>query len=354
MLGDNETGNETYIEGLIGGFDILGSEDVAVAVKDNLARFNNITSFSLNNSGDIARLLYHLPRFCRDWDADIFQTTYISPIDLPCKSVVTVHDVSYRKYPQFFSPRDRLVLNTLIPLSIRRADAVLTISNFSKREILNYYPFLEGKVHTILLAPKLNYQKSPHFTETRKVLEKYQIQEPYLLFVGNLQPRKNLRRLIKAYARIQDEIDPVKLVIVGASKWRSTDVFDLVQNLGLVDQLIFPGYIADDDLKILYTQAKAFIFPSLYEGFGLPILEAMVCGTPVVCSNTASMPEVAGEAALYINPYEVDEIAAAIQRILQDNTLAGELINKALTWVQEFSWEKVAKETLAVYKSLLS
>ena len=167
-----------------------------------------------------------------------------------------------------------------------------------------------------------------------------------------MQPRKNLIKLIQAFSRIRDKINGIQLVIVGAEKWRSSSIHSLVYEQNLENDVIFTGYLTDDDLVALYNLARVFIYPSLYEGFGLPILEAMACGTPVICSNTSSMPEVAGEAAMYIDPNNEKDIALALLEIIQDDRLAHSLSSKGKLWVNEFSWAKTARETLALYREI--
>ncbi|MGB2963492.1 MAG: glycosyltransferase family 1 protein [Anaerolineales bacterium] len=357
MLGNQETGNETYITGLIQGFESIKNATIGAAISPSFCpekSHPSIDILRLSHTNDWIRLLFSLPKLCRDWQADILHTTYISPVYLPCASVVSVHDISFKLFPHFFSPRDRLLLNLFIPSSLRRADGVITISSYSKNEILKYYPFLEGKVHVILLAPKPIYRTINENDFLKSVKYKFGINSTYLLFVGNLQPRKNLHRLIKAFSMISSDLNNVKLVVVGAAKWRSTDIFNLVRQYDLEDRLIFTGYVTDDELVALYNLAEAFVFPSLYEGFGLPIQEAMACGVPVICSNTASMPEVAGDAAFYVDPYNEDEIAGAMLEIVKNKKLAESLSNRGSIWVKNFSWKKVAQDTVELYKGILN
>jgi glycosyltransferase involved in cell wall biosynthesis len=184
-------------------------------------------------------------------------------------------------------------------------------------------------------------------------LGRYGVEPPYILYVGSLEKRKNLPRLLQAYARLRQDLPGWKLVIVGARKWKSAPIFDTLSRLGLEPYVHFTGFVEEDDLPALYNGADLFCFPSLYEGFGLPVLEAMACGTPVVTSSTSSLPEVAGEAALLVDPYDVEAIAAAMRRVLSDPELAQDLRARGLARAAQFTWERTARETIAVYERVL-
>lgn len=187
-----------------------------------------------------------------------------------------------------------------------------------------------------------------------KVLKKYKINQPYILYVGSFDARKNLLGLLNAFSKLRQHLPAWKLVIVGARKWKSTPVFEVVQRLQLEEYVHFTGFVEEADLPALYNGADLFVFPSLYEGFGLPVLEAMACGIPVVTSNTSSLPEVAGDAALLVDPMDVEAIAAAMQQVLSDPGLAAELRRRGLEQASKFSWERTARETLAVYEKVLA
>lgn len=189
--------------------------------------------------------------------------------------------------------------------------------------------------------------------ESEPTLRQYGIERPYILYVGALESRKNLPRLLAAYARLREWSERWRLVIVGARKWKSSPIFDTVQQLGLEPHVTFTGYVADEHLPALYSGADLFAFPSLYEGFGLPVLEAMACGTPVVTSNTSSLPEVAGDAAILVDPRDVEQIANAMWLVLSQPDLAAALREKGLARAAQFTWERTARETIEVYKQAL-
>jgi glycosyltransferase involved in cell wall biosynthesis len=186
-----------------------------------------------------------------------------------------------------------------------------------------------------------------------RVKARYGIRGDYILYVGTLQPRKNLRRLLKAYAMVQKRDETPCLVIAGRKGWLYDQIFQQVERLGLETEVIFPGYVPQDDLPTLLSGACFFVFPSLYEGFGLPVLEAMACGTPVLCSNVSSLPEVAGNVALLVDPLDVESMAEAMNRLLQDEGLRAQLVERGFQQVRQFSWDRCARETLTVLEDTL-
>jgi glycosyltransferase involved in cell wall biosynthesis len=242
------------------------------------------------------------------------------------------------------------LFSTLVPLTLRRAHAVITDSEHAKVEILRLYPHLNGKVYVVHLAPNAAFEPIGDTQLVQEVRSRFGIRSDFILSVGNLQPRKNLPRLIQAYAAIRNRLGDTKLVIVGKARWQASDVFALVTRLGLEREVFFTGYVPNDDLVALYNAAKLFVYPSIYEGFGLPILEAMACGTPVVTSNTSSMVEVAGDAALLVDPFDEQDIAHAIHQAATNEGLAQSLVEKGARQAKQFSWRKTALDTVAVYR----
>ncbi len=359
MLGNNETGNETYVENLLSGLSAIDELHVVAAINHHLiteSKFldESIQKKTLHPAGNIARLLYGLPTLCRQSAADVLHVTYVAPFFIRCPLVVSVHDISFKRFPEFFSPRDRLLFATLLPMSLRRANAVLTISKHAKAEILESWPFLKGRVHVIPLAAASIFRPVIIDKLAESILEKHGITSQFILAVGNLQPRKNIGRLIQAFSHVHQSFKNYKLVIVGKDHWQSSTLYTLVENLGLVHSVIFTGYVPADELAFLYNAAQLFVYPSLYEGFGLPILEAMACGTPVISSNTSSMPEVTGSAALMVDPTNIEEITQAIFQVLSDSDLRQRLSELGLLQAQCFSWQRTARETLVIYKSVVA
>jgi len=269
------------------------------------------------------------------------------------RRVATIHDVIPYIYPETSTKLDWLIYRFWLPLAVRRLDAIITDSQQSKEDIVRYLPVKEENVFVIPCAASANYRPLER-AEVKATIERYDINFPYILYVGSLESRKNLPRLLEAYNRFHQQFPKWKLVIVGARKWKFSPIFETVQRLGLQSHVHFTGYVEEEDLPALYNGAELFVFPSLYEGFGLPVLEAMACGTPVITSNSSSLPEVAGDAALLIDPYDVDAIAGAMKQVLSDPALASTMRKKGLDRAQQFTWERTARETLAVYEQVLA
>jgi glycosyltransferase involved in cell wall biosynthesis len=268
--------------------------------------------------------------------------------------VVTIHDVFPYVSPKTSTTLDRLIYRVWLPVALRRADAVITVSTQSKTDILRHLPLKADQVTVIPEAASDCYRPLPA-SQVEPVLERYAIQRPYILYVGSIEPRKNLLRLLQAYARLRQAVPEWKLVIVGARNiWLSSPLIQEIDKMDLKPWVQFTGYIPESDLPALYNGADLFAFPSLYEGFGLPVLEAMRCGTPVVTSNLSSLPEVAGDAAILVDPYNVEAIAAAMLLALTEPGLAQDLQRRGLEWSKGFSWERTARQTLDVYQKVLS
>jgi len=248
---------------------------------------------------------------------------------------------------------DWLIYRVWLPLAIRGAAAVITDSERSREDILTHLSVKPGRVVSIPLAADRRFRPLPA-AEIAPVLHEYGVGQPYILYVGALESRKNLPRLLAAYARLREWSEQWRLVIVGARKWKFSPIFDTVQALGLEPHVHFTGYVADEHLPALYAGADLFAFPSLYEGFGLPVLEAMACGTPVVTSNTSSLPEVAGDAAILVDPTDVEQIANAMWLVLSQPDVAAALREKGLARAAQFTWERTARETIAVYERVLA
>lgn len=266
--------------------------------------------------------------------------------------VLTIHDAIPYIYPQTSTRLDWLIYRLWLPLAVRAASAIITVSAQSRKDILTHLPVEPERVVAIPEAADRRFRPVPP-AEVEPVLRQYGLERPYILYVGALESRKNLPRLLEAYARLRTWSDRWRLVIVGARKWKSSPIFATVQALGLEPHVTFTGYVADEHLPALYSGADLFAFPSLYEGFGLPVLEAMACGAPVVTSNTSSLPEVTGDAALLVDPTDVAQLADAMCLVLSQPALAAELRAKGLARAVQFSWERTARETLSVYEHVM-
>lgn len=273
----------------------------------------------------------------------------------PVRRVATIHDAIPYIYPETSTMLVRMIYHFWLPLAVQRLHGIITDSHQSKADIVRHLRLKPERVTVVPLGVDRRYRPLS-VVESRAVLERKGINFPYILYVSAVEPRKkrkNLPRLLEAFAQLLRWSERWRLVIVGAYKKNYRPVFETVERLGLEPHVYFTGFVAEADLPVLYAGADLFVLPSLYEGFGLPVLEAMACGTPVVTSNTSSLAEVAGDAAILIDPYRVEAIAGAMRRVLSDPDLAAELHLKGLARAQEFSWERTARETVAVYERVL-
>jgi glycosyltransferase involved in cell wall biosynthesis len=268
------------------------------------------------------------------------------------KSVMTIHDLNFLAYPQFTISSGRWHYAFKIKSYARKADAVIADSFSTKNEIIKYLKIPEDKIRVIHLGCAGAFQPLPDNERSGKTNEKFKIEGDYILYVGTLEPRKNLQGLIQAYAQCRAKNDFL-LVLAGGKGWKYEHIFSLVDKLRLQDRVIFTGYVEEVDLLPLYQGASLFVYPSLYEGFGLPPLEAMACGLPVVVSNTTSLPEVVGDAGVYVDPNDIGQISDAIDTVLSDAELRRTLIRQGLERAKLFSWEKTAKETLRLYEQVV-
>ncbi|MDO9464749.1 MAG: glycosyltransferase family 1 protein [bacterium] len=283
-----------------------------------------------------------------------FSPTFCSVINLPSETrmVVTVHDVIYRLYPDFFPDYTKRRLKALGETLIR-ANKIIADSESTKRDILKFFGVQANNI--VVVYPGVS--DSFHVVNDTKLIgsirQRYNLSEPFMLFVGTLEPRKNLVGLIEAYSKLRKTMDlKHKLVIVGRKGWDYHPIFRRVEELKLRQDILFLGYLPEEDLPFLYNCADLSVYPSIYEGFGLPPLEAMACGCPVVTSNTSSLPEVVGEAAVLVNPQDIDDIAWGIRQVLEDLERKRDLIRKGLRRSRLFSWSKAARETLAIFENI--
>lgn len=276
------------------------------------------------------------------------------PLLCPSLTVILVPDLAFLVYPDFYTGKERALLKHLTAHGVKRAATIITLSESSKADLLNHYHVDEEKIFVTHLAPGIDIrgleQKAADLERVRRT---YGFGEKYILFVGTLQPQKNISRLIEAFAlaRKEEHVRDFQLVLAGQKGWFYDSIFHQVERLGLEKEVVFTGYVPQRDLAPLMVGAGAFVFPSLYEGFGIPILDAMACGIPVITSSVSSMPEVAGDAALLVDPKSSSEIAGAIRRLLEDEPLRRDLVQRGYENLKRFSWEKCARETLRAFES---
>ncbi|MFN3650200.1 MAG: glycosyltransferase family 4 protein [Armatimonadota bacterium] len=277
---------------------------------------------------------------------------YLVPPVTHCPVVTTIHDIAFRRFPELFPLKHRLLLNALIPRSARHAAAVITGSEATRRDLLELYDLPPEQVFVTPYGVDPVYSPGDREAARAAVRRRLRIPVPYILAVGVLQPRKNLPRLVRAYNRIARHI-PHRLVLAGKEGWAPDELREAVDEAPPGKDPIFAGYVADADLPDLYRGADLFAYPSLYEGFGLPPLEAMACGTPVLTSNTSSLPEVVGEAAITVDPRDTNAIADGMRRLLEQEPLRARLSAAGLRRAGEFDWRRTARETVRVYEEVL-
>ena len=287
--------------------------------------------------------------------ADLFHAPhYVLPALTPCRSIVTIHDCIHLMFPQYLPGRlAHTYARVAFWLAANRSARVLTVSEASKRDILRFCPIPSDKVDVIYNAIDDRFSQPPDVTQMTRVRERYQLHDRFLLYSGNVKPHKNLERLIDAFGRLrQHEFGDIKLLITGSEISRYATLRRAVHRYNLHKHVRFLGFLPAETLAILYQLADAFVFPSLYEGFGLPPLEAMASGTPVLTSNVSSLPEVVGDAALLIDPYDPESIADGMRRILSDDTMRERLISRGRARASSFSWEESVKRVLTIYRSV--
>jgi glycosyltransferase involved in cell wall biosynthesis len=278
---------------------------------------------------------------------------FVSPFGWRGKTVVTVYDLSFLRYPEVFNRSNRFYLGTFTPPSLRRADRVITISESTRQDVIDLCGVAPERVTPILLAADERFKPATPEAVTA-FRERHGLPERFILYLGTLEPRKNVDTLVKAYARLREQgSDDHILVLAGGKGWQYDSIFEQVHALGLTDSVRFPGFVPADEQALWYSSATVFAFPSRFEGFGLPLLEAMACGTPVVSSWASSLPEVVGDAGLLVDPSDVDGLSSALRQLMEDESQRQAFAAAGLARAQTFSWQRMASETVQVYREVL-
>jgi len=305
----------------------------------------------------IARIVWEqtvLPLLLARAGVDLLHAlAFVAPVAAPVPFVTTVYDASFMRFPEAFRPFNRWYLKTFTAISSRRAKAVIAISESTRQDVITFFGVAPEKVHTIYCGVDAEFRPLP-LEQVAAFKRAHNLPDAFIFRLGTLEPRKNVEGLILAYAewhRRDNRLPP--LVIAGGKGWYYRHIFNLVGELGLTDHIPFAGYVPQADLPLWYNAASLFVYPSLFEGFGLPVLEAMACGTPVITSNVSSLPEVAGEAAITVSPTDTAALSQAMERVFRNPELAQSLKEKGLRQAATFSWQKTAAETVAVYRKIL-
>jgi glycosyltransferase involved in cell wall biosynthesis len=278
---------------------------------------------------------------------------YTLPLAYPGRCVVTFHDLTFFLFPELHTLPKRYFFRLFIHLSRRRAAAIIADSESTRQDAIRLAQVPPGKIHTVLLGVTPDFHPESDPAVLQSVRLKYQLPERFLLFVGLLEPRKNLPALLQAFASLPSQQPEVRLVIVGRQGWMYEQTLRLVQELGLAEKVHFTGYVDQSDLPQVYNLAQMAIYPSTYEGFGLPVLEAMACGTPVITTDVSSMPEIAGVAGVLVPPGDIPALAQAIERLLSNPEERRRRAALGFERAAQFSWERTAEQTIAVYENCL-
>ena len=301
------------------------------------------------------RLFVTIPRILAQKKVDIvIEPRHFGPFNLPkkIKRITVIHDLSPLRFPQWHQFVSRKLQQLFLPSILKRADHIITNSQFTAQDVIDYFPFAAKKTSGIWLGKEDFFQ--PQST-TPTLLKKHSITAPYLLHTGTIEPRKNLAFLVKAFEQLKKErkID-LQLVLVGKLGWKNEDLLKLIDQSPVKTDIKLLGYVDRDELPALYTAATAFVYPSHFEGFGLPVLEAMSCGTPVIVSDVSSLPEIIGPAGLTFIPNNQDDLIEKVSQLLDNGLLRLALSKKSLLQAAQFNWENTASQTLAIFESLLN
>ena len=361
-VGAKLAGNESYAVNLIEALaEIDGVNEYTLYVTKAEAydrfhqRWPNFKVQTTLPHTPLIRIPLTLSAELRKHPVDVLHVQFTTPPFCPCPAVVSIHDLSFEHLPETFNRRSRAQLRLTVRHSARRAAKILTLSEHTRRDIIETYGIDSDKITAIPLAAPAHFCPVTYEKDLQRVRHNYGIDGDYVLSVGSIQPRKNLVRLIKAYASLrgnQGGKSFPKLVLVGKRAWLYDETLRALEETGISDSVVLTGYVPDADLPALYSGALCFVYPSFFEGFGLPPLEAMKCGAPVIVGNATSLPEVVGDAGLKVDPFDVSAIARAMDQLIQHEDLRQELRVKGLARARLFDWKETARQTLAVYEQV--
>ena len=353
-IGQRLAGNEVYIRNLLSGFAALdtASEFVAyVSVDDPSPWVPARFATRRVSANPFVRLGHELTSHLRQDRPDLLHVQYTAPLRCPVPVVVSVHDIGFLEHPEFFPTFRPLQLRWSVGRTIRGAAKILTPSDFSRQAIRRAYGVDADDIVVSPLAAAENFRPLHIDNAVDAVRSRFQLPTPYILSVGDLQPRKNQIGLIRAFAELVKNFPQLRhrLALAGKDTWFAPKVRQAAKAAGVADRIRFLGFVTDQDLQPLYTACDLFVFPSFYEGFGLPIVEAMACGRAVMCSNTSAMPEVADGAAILVDPHSTSGMTRAMADLLRDAELRSRMERLGHQRAAQFSWQQCASKTLEVY-----
>jgi glycosyltransferase involved in cell wall biosynthesis len=353
-IGRHLTGNETYIRNLLNCFAELDGEADFVTYLSRRDSFDQVPGRFLKRrvaANPYLRLGVDLPRRLRQDRPNLLHVQYTAPVFCPTPVVVSVHDVSFLEHPEYFTPWRALQLRCTVKRTVNAAARVLTVSEFSKRRILSAYRLEEDKVVVLPNGVSSAFRPMARQPAQRLVKSSFGLGPPFILTVSDLQPRKNHEGLIRAFEELVRAYPqlPHHLVIVGKESWHASVIHAAAAKSPVAHRIHFTGFVSDEGLLRLYGACDLFVYPSFYEGFGLPILEAMACGRAVACSNTSAMPEVADSAAILFNPHSTGEMVLAMRDLLLNPELRLHMERLGARRASMFHWESTAAKTLELY-----
>lgn len=359
-VGTQLGGNETYATNLIEALaeiDQINRYTLYVTRQSAIERFANrwpnVTVKQTLPHTPIVRIPITLSAELRKSPVDVLHVQYSAPPFCPCPVVTTIHDLAFEHLPETFKRRSWMQLRLTVRHTARRAARIITVSEYSRQDICATYGISPEKVTVTPAAASARFTLITNQAELQNVRAKYGIERDYILALGSIQPRKNLVRLIEAYSYLYEHctgVDLPRLVIAGKKGWLESDVFRIASQSVAAQDILFIGYVPDSELPALYSGAVCFVYPSYFEGFGLPVLEAMQCGTPVIAGNRTSLPEVIGDAGILIDPFDSKNIASAMADLISNKKLRGDLQARGLIRAKAFNWRATAKLTLQVYE----
>ena len=359
-VGTGLAGNESYITHLIEALaelDEVNRYTLYVTRREAVERFRNrwphVSVRQTLPHTPLVRIPLTLSQELRRRPVDLLHVQYTAPPFAPCPVVATIHDLSFEHLPQTFKRRSRVQLRLTVRRTARGAARVLAPSEHTRRDLVETYGLDAGRVSVTPLAAPAHFAPVEDEREVARVRRLYRIEGDYILAVGSIQPRKNLALLIAAYAdlrRARPQANLPKLALVGKKAWLYDETLRAIEEHGLGDLTVLTGYVSEADLPALYTGALCFVYPSYFEGFGLPPLEAMKCGAPVIAGNRTSLPEVVHDAGLLVDPFDKEALAAALVRLIDDPDLRARLRVKGRERASHFSWHKTARLTIEAYR----
>jgi glycosyltransferase involved in cell wall biosynthesis len=363
-VGTGLAGNETYAASLVEALAEVDSENLYTvyvtrpeAERRFAGRWPNVRVRRTLPHTPLLRVPFTLSAELRRRPVDILHVQYTAPPLAPCRVVATIHDLSFEHLPETFKRRSWMQLRLTVRRTARRAAHVIAPSEFTRRDLIETYRLDPARVTAIPLAASKHFRPVEDERELARVRRTYGIEGEYVLAVGSIQPRKNLARLVRAYSlllRERGRSNLPKLVLVGKQAWLYGETLRAIEEEGVGERVVLTGHVSEGDLPALYSGALCFAYPSYFEGFGLPPLEAMRCGTPALVGDRASLPEVVGDAALAADPFDTGAIARALARLIDDGTLRAELRERGLRRAGAFDWRDTARMTLQVYRRVIS